>query len=73
MSHNLIRPFTVVEKMLIANTDDSHIIYNCSQHGVFSRDKDIKEEMCPFSNCSGSIYKIENIDKLREKFKLSKL
>lgn len=72
MTHNLVRTFTSVEKMLIANTDDIHIVYNCSQHGVFSRDKDIEKAICPFSNCSGSVNKIENIDKLREKFKFSR-
>lgn len=73
MAPNLGKFFSHAEKMLIANSEDTHIVYNCSQHGVFQRDKDIEKVVCPFINCTGSVYKLENIEKLKDKFKLYRL
>lgn len=66
MARNVL---TQIEKILIATTSDDHIIYNCSEHGIFSKDKEIKDVKCVFNGCTGKVKPVENSDQLREKFR----
>lgn len=66
MSKNVL---TQIEKILIATTSNDHILYNCSEYGVFSKDKEITDPKCVFKECIGIVKLLENSDQLREKFK----
>lgn len=61
MSKNVLNS---IERLLILNVREDHNIYNCSEHGIFSKDKEITDYKCPFKSCNGSVSLIENVDKL---------
>ena len=50
--------------------DDNYTTYDCTEHGIFQKRKDVDDGKCPYSTCKGKVSLVENIDELKEKYKL---
>jgi hypothetical protein len=62
------RKYSKTEKVIIAMCGDNYVTYDCPEHGVFQKRKDVDDGKCPYSTCKSTPVKIENIDELRKKF-----
>lgn len=65
-----MRKYNKSEKMIITLSDDNYTTYDCTEHGIFQKRKDVDDGKCPYTNCKGVVTPVENIKELREKFKL---
>jgi len=65
-----MRKLQKTEKMIIAMVDDNYITYDCTEHGIFQKRKDVDDGKCPYSTCKGTVSLVENINELKEKYKL---
>jgi hypothetical protein len=65
-----MRKLQKTEKMIIAMADDNYTTYDCTEHGIYQKRKDVDDGKCPYSTCKGKVSLVENIDELKEKYKL---
>jgi len=63
-----MKKFSKVEKVLIATNEGEFNTYKCPEHGVFQKRKAIDNGECIF--CKKKCEPIENIDELKEKFRI---
>jgi len=70
LNNKNMRKIQKTEKMIIAMSGDDYITYDCTEHGIFQKRKDVDGGKCPYSTCSGKVSLVENIKELKDKFRL---